>query len=218
MESYNERMKDFWKRYEERIDKENGEYLIIDGVNPDWYDTYKSQDPKVLFILTGGSAPDSSEVERMNIFHKDGWFGSYAKGDKSDGNAITMMLAMNYALKNIDKVTADDMKANKENIDAAEEIKKIAFMHVNKHGSSNLSVEESYLKYLEEDADLLAEQIDIIQPDIIVLGNRDASQIFNKNVLGKLSINIPRLIETEPFSLGFSYEEFLDEAKRVLGN
>lgn len=138
---------DLWKEYEKRYPND---FLNVDGiVEPS---TYNKQTKKILFILKETNQLYEPLVDFLN------------RG-APDGGKITWQPICKWI-----EALLDGTKNN--NYSTAEErariLKRIATMNIKKSPGESTS-DSSYLKWAEENTDLLLTQINEINPDIIIV-------------------------------------------------
>ena len=84
-----------WGKYSEKMSKDNRDYLIKDGIDPDRAEQYFSQKTKVLFVLKESNEEgvpfEDREIEFKSIFDENGWFTCYSRHNRT---MITKMIKM----------------------------------------------------------------------------------------------------------------------------
>lgn len=202
---------ELWKRYvNEKIDKNEGEYLIEDGLDPDNANLYFEQKIKVMFVLKESNEENvpREERKRKSIYKENGWFANFG----SDRAMITKMIKMygfiqNFSPKNPGTVKEQSVKA--------ESRYNFAFMNLNKHGNGKVSCDTNLKSIIEKDAALLIKQIELLKPDIIVFGVKKHFKDFEEHVLNPMRFNTNKVICTCHFSR-ISYKDFETQATEAL--
>lgn len=208
----NDLFEDLWNRYEEKkIDKSNGEYLIEDGLDPDNANLYFEQKLKVLFVLKESNevGVPREERKRKSIYKENGWFANFG----SDRAMITKMIKMYGFIQNFNFENPGTVK---EQSVKAESRYNFAFMNLNKHGNGKAKCDDKTLKdKIEDDADLLKEQIELLKPDIIVFGVKKHYEDFEEYVLDPIGFNFNKVICTCHFSR-MKYKDFENKAAEAI--
>lgn len=203
---------ELWKRYvNEKIDKNEGEYLIEDGLDPDNANLYFEQNIKVLFILKESNevGVPREERKRKSIYKENGWFANFG----SDRAMITKMIKMYGFIQNFSPQNPGTVK---EQSVKAESRYNFAFVNLNKHGNGKTSCDTDLKSIIEKDADLLIKQIELLKPDIIVFGVKKHFKDFEEKILDKIGFNI-KVICTCHFSR-ISYKDFETQAAKALAS
>ena len=201
---------ELWKRYvNEKIDENEGEYLIEDGLDPDNANLYFEQNIKVLFILKESNelGVPREERKRKSIYKENGWFANFGY----DRAMITKMIKMYGFIQNFSPENSGTVK---EQSVKAESRYNFAFVNLNKHGNGKASCDTDLKSIIEKDADLLIKQIELLKPDIIVLGVKKHFKDFEENILDKIGFNI-KVICTCHFSR-IKYRDFETQATEAL--
>ena len=207
-----------WEKYEKKIeainkapDKNPKDYLIEDGIDINHTSEYFCNDHKrVLFILkeSNESNVDNHGRKRKSIFACGGWFDSYDTNRK-DNKVITKMIKMYHYIQNPTVSTCVQTYNSSDRY-------KFAFININKHGNGKITSScKSIKKALSDDADLLKEQIEILNPNVIVLGVKALEEDFREKIYKKLSDPHLSLIVTCHFSV-LKYDDFEQEYKNSI--
>lgn len=159
------------KRWKERHERLGYSVFIKDGViDPEvWY----TQDERILFILK--EAYTNEEITENADLTDD-----LKKYVSSKGRIWNAVAEWTYGLTNTAKDTVpyfdnwlgvpnEDFEKYKNA--RADILKKCAVINIKKSNGKNTSDDIDLLKYVKEDGDLLARQIEIIDPTIIVCGS-----------------------------------------------
>lgn len=212
--NFSEEMDSLWIDYSEQMSKDNGDYLIKDGIDPDRAEQYFSQKTKVLFVLKEsneeGVSYEGRKIESKSIFDENGWFTTYRR----DRAMITKMIKM-YRFICAFKEGKKDASVKEQMVDEIDRYS-FAFININKHGNGKRYCEEKKIKdCIDKDADLLIRQIDILDPDVIVLGAKAHAEKFKTDVFDKLNNKAVKLIVTPHFKR-MGYAVFENEVKKKL--
>lgn len=203
---------ELWKKYlNEKIDENEGEYLIEDGLDPDNANLYFEQKIKVLFVLKESNevGVPREERKRKSIYKENGWFANFG----SDRAMITKMIKMYGFIQNFSHENPRTVKEQSVN---AESRYNFAFMNLNKHGNGEASCDDKALKLkIKNDADLLKKQIKLLKPDIIVFGVKNHFEDFKEHILNPIGFNADKVICTCHFSR-IKYKDFETQATEAL--
>ena len=210
---FSEDMDSLWEKYYEKMSKANGDYLIKDGVDPVKTQQYFSQTVKVLFVLKESNETGVSENERKekSIFDKNGWFANYGSGDRA---MITKMMKMYRYICDIKEGIDTPTKSKTV---SAQDRYSFAFININKHGNGEQTANEKKIEdCIKNDGNLLAEQINLLNPDVIVFGVKAHEKDFRTYVVGKLNDTCVKLVVTPHFKR-MGYAVFEEEVRRKYG-
>ena len=209
--NFSEEMDSLWKRYFKKMNDKD--YLIKDGIDPDKAEQYFSQKTKVLFVLKESNEEgvpfEDREVESKSIYDENGWFTCYSGHNRA---MITKMIKMYRYICDIKE--GIDTPTKSKTVKAQERYS-FAFININKHGNGGYICDSEKLKeFLKNDADLLSEQINLLNPDVIVFGVKDLEALFAKKI--KLDNEQIKIIPTPHFKR-MGYAVFEDEVRRKYG-
>lgn len=203
-----------WDDYLTRINSVEGDYLIEDGIDTSKTKQYfNEQKVKVLFVLKESNEEKVPPNKRTHksIFDKNGWFTNYGSGDRA---MITKMIKM-YRFICAFKEGKKDASVKEQMVDEIDRYS-FAFININKHGNGKRYCEEKKIKdCIDKDADLLIRQIDILNPDVIVLGAKAHAKKFETDVFDKLNNKAVKLIVSPHFKR-MGYAVFENEVKKKL--
>ena len=205
-----EEMDYLWERYFKKMNDKD--YLIKDGIDPDRAEQYFSQKTKVLFVLKEsneeGVSSKDRKIESKSIYDENGWFTTYRR----DRAMITKMIKMYCYICDIKEGIDTPTKSKTVN---AQDRYSFAFININKHGNGGEKCNFDELKkHFEKDAGLLSEQINLLNPDVIVFGVKDLKALFDKKI--KLNNEQVKTIVTPHFKR-MGYAVFEDEVRRKYG-
>lgn len=194
-----EMMEEFWKEYEEHIKNnplkkvegeiDTGDYLIKDGIALDKIEKYtnpESNKIRVLFVLKESNESKTEDKKSKSIFDEDGWFGTYHKSRKK---MITMMIKMyKYIVKDSSPIDSED-------------IYKFAFINISKRGNGGKVCSTNLEEVIEKDKTILRKQIEILQPEVVVIGGKGISMMVEKEFIRKANLRKqPLVIHLQHFS------------------
>lgn len=210
---FSKNMSQIWEDYLKRMSRENGDYLIQDGIDPDKTHQYFSQAVKVLFVLKESNEKGVPKNERKDksIFDNNGWFTRYGSGDRA---MITKMIKMYRFICDIEKGIDTQTGSKKAE---AEDRYNFAFININKHGNGEQTANEKKIKNcINTEGNLLADQINLLNPDVIVFGVKAHEKEFKTDVIDKLNNKGVKLIVTPHFKR-MGYAVFEEEVRRKYG-
>ena len=162
-----------------------------------------------MFVLKESNEENvpREERKRKSIYKENGWFANFG----SDRAMITKMIKMYGFIQNF---SPENPGTVKEQSVKAESRYNFAFVNLNKHGNGKASCDTDLKSIIEKDADLLIKQIELLKPDIIVLGVKKHFKDFEENILDKIGFNI-KVICTCHFSR-IKYKDFETQATEAL--
>lgn len=210
---FSENMSQIWNKYLGKMNREKGDYLIQDGIDTEKAQQYFSQAVKVLFVLKESNEKGVPENERKDksIFDNNGWFTNYGSGDRA---MITKMIKMYRFICDIEKGIDSPTVSKKAE---AEDRYNFAFININKHGNGEQTANEKKIKNcINNDGKLLADQINLLNPDVIVFGVKAHEKEFKTDVIDKLNNKDVKLIVT-PYFKRMGYAVFEEEVRRKYG-
>lgn len=171
--------------------RNNWDNAVIDGITN--INRYKANETKLLWILKEPNKENPEEIFSHRNFHKD--VSRYTKWQ----NTYRRIIYVSYGIINKQYKWHDipDFKENSkiENVNILEDI---AIININKSGGSSTSNDSFINKVYIEKKDLLIDQINSINPDVIINASRVYSLFYDLNISSQ-RINKLNTIKTEYF-------------------